>query len=324
MFRESVRFLGIVGLLLTLSGCLPALPENLKATDSPARTTLLETSDSRFETESGLTDGVWLEVNRSDGDGAVGGYLSQNVSPTQSLVIILHGASTFEPEGSVGSARFLHETFGSALRERGFVTWSLAYRECGTPYGQGDLQDVLDAIDWVEQVGYTTLDVKHLYVAGYSTGGTLAILANRNRTLSAVAGLSGLTEPQSLETLRTLFLWLTGNYPFNMAACQMRQTLEFYGPPGAAGWAYLDTVSNVAQLRSPMLVIHGTEDGLFSPRNAYNLEAAYRNAAATGIPLPPMQFLYLDGEGHFLNLMDASVVDPIATFFAAHQAPMGE
>jgi dienelactone hydrolase len=299
------------------SGCLPALPENAKPADQPNRTILLEVPQGRIQTEEGVNGAVWLEVDRPGG-GEIGGYLSQNDSPTKSLVIILHGASTFSPNGELGSALVFHETMGSGLQGHGFVTWSLAYPECGTAYGQDDLQAVVDAIDWLDRVGQSTLGFHRIYVAGYSTGGTLSILANRQRSLCAAASISGLTEPESIETLWGLFKWITGIYPVNLGACQMRQTLEFYGPPGAEGWRWLDSVSHFSELKNPMIVLHGTEDPLFSVANASHLEAAYQEALGGGWVVPEMQFVYLEDESHFPDVRQPAVLDPIVEFFDRH------
>src|SRR5262245_37747648 len=159
-------------------GCLPPLPENAKPSDPPQRNILKEVPDGRMETEAGVSGAVWLEVNRPGGN-TIGGYLSQNDSPLKAVVIILHGASTFSPDGEIGSALIFHESLGAALQARGYLTWALAYPECGTAYGQDDLQSVIDAIDWLDRAGRSTLGLQRVYLAGYSTGGTLTILANR-------------------------------------------------------------------------------------------------------------------------------------------------
>src|SRR5262249_19706976 len=150
-------------------------------------------------------------------------------------------------------------------------TWSLAFPECGTPYGQDDLQSVVDAIDWFDRVGKMALGMKDLYVAGYSTGGTLSVLVNPPRTGAAAAAISGLTEPESIEDLWGLFKWVTGIYPLNLGACQMRQTIDFYGPPGDPRWGALDSVAHFNELRSPMILLQGTKDQLFSINNERDL-----------------------------------------------------
>ncbi len=317
MNTERLHSLILVSALLACGGCLPQLPENVKNTDPPQRNILMEVPGGRIETESGVENAVWLEIDGSAGP--IGGYLSQNGSPQKALVIILHGASTFTLDGEVGSARIFHETFGARLHEAGFVTWSLAYQECGTPYGQRDLEDVVEAIDWLEQSGNHTLGNQYIYVAGYSTGGTLSILTNRRRQVSAAASVSGLTEPESIETLWGLLNWITGSYPLNLGACQMFETLNYYGPPGAAGWSALDTVSHFDELKSPMLLVHGTADTLFSVNNARDLERRYQEVLAAGGSPPPMEFLYLNEVNHFVEMTRLDVVGAIVSFFNAHQ-----
>src|SRR5215831_17186916 len=72
------------------AGCLPQLPENVKLPDPPLRSILREVPDGMIETEAGISDSVWLEVNRPGG-GTIGGYLSLDDSPKKSLVLLLHG-----------------------------------------------------------------------------------------------------------------------------------------------------------------------------------------------------------------------------------------
>ena len=59
-----------------------------------------------------------------------------------------------------------------------------------------------------------------------------------------------------------------------------------------------------------MLVIHGTEDFVYSLDNARNLEAAYIEQAATVRDLLPLEFLYVAGSSHFLQ-EDNSELPPI-------------
>jgi hypothetical protein len=123
-------------------------------------------------------------------------------------------------------------------------------------------------------------------------------------------------------SLWALFKWITGIYPANQGACQMRETLDFYGPPGSQGWGWLDTVSHIHELRSPMLVIHGLDDTLFLPSNAFDLEARYQEALASGDSLPELQFVYLERVNHFADVTEPQVYQPIADFFLAHTSPV--
>jgi alpha/beta superfamily hydrolase len=194
------------------------------------------------------------------------------------------------------------------------MTWSLAMRECGTAYGQGDLVDAAEAIDWLNRSGKTILGVNRIYVAGYSRGASVATLLNRERRVTAVVSIGGLAEPNQLEQNWFLYRLAGSLYPRNTGLCQLFSTLDFYGPPGAAAWEALDTVANVSELISPMLLIHGTNDQIYSVDNTRDLQAAYEAALAGGAMLPEVQFRYVDGADHFTVTDLPEVTDWILDF----------
>ena len=147
MNSSNTSWYGIAaGSLMCLgAGCIPLLPDNFDV-DSPLRTVTEEEVGARFSVEEGLDDAMWLEIERVKEPGYVGGYLSTN-DHRGSLIILLPGASAFSPGGPVDNARGFHLEFGAVMRERDYLTWSLALNECGTAYGQGDLQDVEEVVD---------------------------------------------------------------------------------------------------------------------------------------------------------------------------------
>jgi pimeloyl-ACP methyl ester carboxylesterase len=295
------------------AGCLPPLPENGKAIEPPRRQILMETPDSRMAAEDGVENGVWLEVFMGDGR-SVGGYLSQNESPRRALVILLHGASTFAVQGSLGSTRDTHLKSAPMYWEEGFLTWSLMVRECGSPYGQGDLEDLITAIDWLDAVGRDTLDVDKVYVLGYSVGGTQALLLNRFRHVDGIIEVSGLVTPENIQRDYLLFYLAGAVYPLNLGVCQMFDTVQYYGLPGSPAWVYLDTVAHIEALRNPMLAIHGVEDRLFAATAAQALQARYEELLAEGVPLQPIEFVFLPGVGHFPDFSSGPVKEAILGF----------
>ncbi len=310
----------ISGALLAVgvAACVPALPDNVKADGAPQRSIVLELQDAVLSREEGLDDALWLEVTRASGTGTVGGYLSRNDHSQQGIIILLHGASTFSPTGSVGATRMFHETFGAAYRDAGFRTLSLDYQECGTAYGQGDVDDLVEMIDWLERTGKAALGLQHTYAIGYSAGGTTVMVAARRRAIDAAGSIAGLSEPRQLEDLWNFYRFLGSIYPSNEGFCQLATTLATYGPPGAPGWGAIDTVGRIGELQTPLIVFHGTQDQIFYPINAENLQRAWDTAVSEGISLPELQVVYLDGQDHFQPEVDPELTRLTLAFFERH------
>lgn len=304
----------LAGSLWLGTACTTILPNNVDAPQDVPRTLVREAAGARLAAENGLSDGLWLEVPRADESGYVGGYLSQNAAERGVLLILLPGASTYYPGGMVAKVRDYHDHFSAMLRKTGFATWTLAVRECGTPYGREDLADVLDALDWLSGGGATALGLERVYLVGYSSGATLATLASERRAVRAVVEIDGLTEPAQLETYWGLYRFIADLFPENTGLCQLRATLDAYGPPGAPGWSALDAVSRVAELRSPLLVLHGERDFVYLPDNARDLQAAYDAAKAGDDNVPDVEFDYLPTGDHFNPIERDSVVDEVLGF----------
>jgi dienelactone hydrolase len=302
------------GALLLGTSCTAILPDNVDAPQDVTRTLVREAGGARFAAEDGLTNGVWLEVPRAGEPGYVGGYLSQDDTHRGALLLVLPGASTYYPGGMVAKVRDYHEHFSAMLRKTGLMTWTLAVRECGTPYGGKDLTDVLDALDWLAGGGMAVLGVDRVYVVGYSSGATLTVLANERRTVRAVVEIDGLTGPSQLERYWGLYRFIADLFPWNTGLFQLGATLDSNGPPGAPGWDMLDAVRHVAELRSPMLVLHGERDIVFLVDNARALQAAYEPVQAQGTRVPEVEFTYLPTGDHFNPIERDDVVDQVLEF----------
>jgi dienelactone hydrolase len=300
-------------------GCLPALPDNTKATDVPLRTIVREADGATFSQEDGVSDALWLEIARSQEPGSVGGYLSQNDASADALIILLHGASTFSATGGVGAALLFHQMFGPPYRDQGYLTLSLVYRECGTAYGQGDVADVLEVLDWLNRGGKVALGVDRVYIIGYSTGGTITDNVCRQRSVAAAACISGLSEPRQLTDFRALYQTLAALYPDNEGFCQLGTTLLTYGPPGSSGWDTLNTVGHVQDIQNPMIFFHGNDDIIYNVDNTLHLQNAYESRLADGVLMPEMQFVILDGVDHFMIEDNPDVTQGILDFFARYQ-----
>lgn len=295
------------------AGCLPSFPLNVDV-GAPNREVVDAGAGARFLSEEGLEDTFWLEIDRMGEPGAVGGYLSLGAH-RGALVLLLPGASTFARGGTIGKTRGFHLEFGPLIRQQGYLTWTLATRECGTAYGQGDLADVIEAIDWLDGEGKTLLGVSRVYVIGYSTGATVATLLSRHRDVDAIVAIAGIAEPDQFVELWGLYDLLRRIYPFNEGFCQLGATLDFYGPPGATGWTELDTVERIDELRVPELFVHGSNDLIYSVENTLHLRDRYERRMAEGSTLPaPLEFMILEGGTHFDVVERADVLERIGVF----------
>lgn len=336
--------LALVALPLSFTACVPPLPQNIANDAPPARTLEYTLGTARAFRETGVDDALWLEIDRSAAGGAVGGYFAMAARPaaTQSaadaspprppaLVVLLSGASTFYERGPVAKALDYHRDVGTLFRAAGFDTWFLVVRECGTPYGGGDVADVLDALDWLEIDGRVALGVERVYLVGYSSGATPALLASLERRLDAVVAIDGLTRPDLFENY-WLFNNLVANlYPENTGICQFRTTLQTYGLPGAPTYAALDVVGRIDQLKSPLLVIHGRQDVIYPYGDFVVLHEAYARAAsvAPGAPgaldpppdastLPPAEFVTIPDAEHIHIFERNDVRSRVIDFLLKH------
>jgi dienelactone hydrolase len=297
-----------------LSGCLPALPDNTKV-PFPEYSLVAEAAGAVLREEPDLDGAYWLEVPYADGSGAVGGYLSSDLSPRASIVIMLHGASSFQPQGRLATARSWHQELGETFRQAGYRTLSLVYTECGTAYGQRDLEELYHVIDWLHNGGNAALGVDRIYLFGYSTGATLVNLASLRGRFTAGVSIAGLTEPDAVEESWAFYNLAGLIYPGNEGMCQAATTVNTYGPPGSAGWDALDTVAHVSEIKAPLLVVQGTADEVYGIDNSIHLELAYQQAVRANPELPPVEFLRFEGVDHAASVTEPSLVPTALAFF---------
>lgn len=70
----------------------------------------------------------------------------------------------------------------------------------------------------------------------------------------------------------------------------------------------------MADLRSPMLVLHGERGFVFLVDNARALEAAYHWVVSQGARLPEVEFTYLPTGDHFNPIERGDVLDRVLMF----------
>lgn len=285
-------------LLASCAGCL-ILPRNVGVQDRRDRELVREAGGARFFREGGSDGPIWLEISGVGESGTVGGYLSEARGGRRALVVILPGASSLQKRGMQQKALSFHRGFARLFQNAGYLTWSLVVRECGTPYGQGDLRDLVTVVDWLDRGGNEVLGVDRVYVVGYSSGATLAILLNRQRAVRAVVGIAGIAEPKQLQSSWRLYRFIASLFPRNTGLCQLRSTLDFYGKPSSPAWDALDSVHHMHELHSPMLLIHGARDFVYKVDSVRSLQRSYDRQRSAGVAVPEIEFLYLPDGDHF-------------------------
>ncbi|TWT39942.1 Alpha/beta hydrolase family protein [Phycisphaerae bacterium RAS1] len=306
--------------LLAAAGCAPQLPRNLDA-PAPKQALLAQRGRVSLCAERGLDDAEWLQIRAEGFSNPIGGYFSDSGATRSSLVIVLDGACTYYSGGPAHSARNAHEHFAAPFRAAGFQTWCLALTECGSAFGDADLREAVAVVDWLHEEGGRLLGVDHVYVAGYSSGATVALLLNSMRHVTAVAAISPMCEPAQWQRHWSLYHFIADLYPRNEGMCQLRDTLEFYGPPGSPRWAALDSVAKIDQLHRPMLMVQGGErDVIHFSESFLHFQARYNELRREGAVLPLVEFVYLPDADHFEPVESPDVRRQIIDFFDRFEA----
>lgn len=295
--------------LLGGGGCISAiLPMNAGADFDFSDGLLAQPEGAALKSVVAREDVLQLEIERLDGQGSIVGFISPLDAHNGALVLLFDGAATYQEGASVGAALDHYDKYGAELREAGFVTWSVALAECASAYGDGDLADAIEVVDWLDAGGGEFLGVERVYAVGYSTGATVVNLLNTQYQLAAVVSMGGLTEPDQLERLYDFYSFLVKLFPRNVGLCQMGATLDEYGDPGAPAWEGLDTVSRIEQFLSPMLFIQGDKDVIYFLENLLAMQARYEALLAEGVTgLAELEFVILPDRGHFAMREDPDV-----------------
>lgn len=288
-------------LLLAGAGCGEMLVDNTHAPLTPPanRHAVQASEHATLERIDGATDANWLTIRRADGGGEVGGFLSREPHKG-GLVVLLAGASTFDPLGRYAATHDFFQDFGIDLRRAGFLIYAPVLAECGTPYGGEDLAQTEAILDWLDAEGQAFLGAQRTYVVGYSTGGTLVNLLNPRRRVTAMVAMCGLAEPVQFEAFNGLYRWLAARFPRNAGFCQLASTLDAYGPPGSVDWYRLDAVAQVGRFQSPTLYVHGDADWVYFTTNTRRIQTRYRELKQLGrSELPRLEFVYVRSGDHF-------------------------
>ena len=185
-------------------------------------------------------------------------------------LVLCHGFPS-GPRGAASSAITFPELADRVAREAGW--YALAFNFRGTGPSEGDfsatgwLSDIRSAVDALVDRG----DVRGVWLAGVAEGGTLAICAAAAD--ARVRGVATLAAPASLRE------W--GRDPTRLLEYARRmgivRTPGF--PPSPAAWSrdvsLVDAVEVAPKLAPrPLLVLHGTDDGVVAVDDARALAEA--------------------------------------------------
>ena len=311
----ALTFLASISISAMLAGCMQA-PQADAPTPDPSRDVVETKAGATLYREAGVDDAMWLELDRpDDAGGPIGGYFTRPENPRDAVVLVLEGANPGGADVRLPHTLETHRSLSWAFVQAGYTTWTPYIPECGIPYGQQDLQDVLALIDWLSGPGKAELNANRLYVVGYSKGATLANLANLQRTATAYVALNGLAQPDAIEDNYILYEFAVTVYPANEGFCQMKTTLDTYGPPGSPAWDVLDVVGRIAELHGPELFVHDIDDPVYPSSSDQTMQARYEQGLAAGEALMPLQFIFLPGADHFAVRTDTATHQQILDYF---------
>lgn len=161
--------------------------------------------------------------------------------------------------GALGAGRSFPDLADRIVRELGWIVFSFAYRGCGGSEGDfstgGWLADVHAAIDHVR----TTQSTAGIWLAGFGTGGSLAICAaGADPEVKGVAAFGSpadfadwAADPQALhDHARAIGAISSDGYPNDFDAWSR----------DLSAISATDAAPDVAP--RPLLVVHGVDDGL--------------------------------------------------------------
>jgi acetyl esterase/lipase len=198
--------------------------------------------------------------------------------PTGSSILLVHGGGFLLGSRQMKPIRFL----ASRLLTAGIAVCAVDYRLLFRGGGLDEAStDVSDALAWWQQQARTRgLKPKRVSILGISAGGTLALLAAGKAALPVhrTVGIFGLYDLDYLNgpICRRLPKWLLGTT--DRAIWRQRSPMR------------------QKQCPSPLLLVHGTEDGLVPVEQAYQLE---QHRQQSGLET---SLLIFEGEPHaFLN-----------------------
>jgi dipeptidyl aminopeptidase/acylaminoacyl peptidase len=206
-------------------------------------------------------------------------------------VILPHGG----PEGQVTLSASAWSIF---LADQGYVVFEPNFRG-STGYGErfrnanvedsggGEIDDIQASVDYLVGIGIT--DPKRVGISGGSHGGTVVANAVTKLPDTFAVGIEkfGVVD-------RALFLRYTNRNS------EIRWETKMGGPPALKPAVYrkANVLPDVAQIKAPLLILHGEEDPQVPPQESQEFAAALKNAGKT------FTYITYPHEGHGLQQRD--------------------
>lgn len=213
-------------------------------------------------------EGAWIEHHSAVADRPIRlrALWAENDDPDAPVLLYLHGArwdltmSTFRVD---------------RMRDLGFSVLAIDYRGFGNstdelPSERGVVEDAEAAWKWL----VARHPERQLFVYGHSLGGAVAVqLAARLADAKADAKLKGVIAESTFTSIGELF-----------------QSFRWgWLPIGFLITERFDSLEAIGRVRAPVLVVHGSEDGLVPSRLG---KALYEKATA------PKKFVLVEGASH--------------------------
>lgn len=202
-------------------------------------------------------------------------------------VVLAHGYPS-DVQTAAMAAAALPELADRLAGEMGWMALAVAFRGCGGSEGtfslRGWLLDLLAAVDHLE----ATESVTGVWLAGFGTGGALAVCAGAERR--SVQGVAALGAPADFDD------WASHPRRLLEHAREVGMIAETTFPTSIEGWSRdlreLRAVAAAPRLAPrPLLVVHGSDDDLVPAFDARVLVDAHGSA----------ELRIINGAGHRLR-----------------------
>lgn len=164
--------------------------------------------------------------------------------------------------------------FSTALAQAGYAVWSVEYRRTGDAGGgwPGSFEDILAAIDYVDQLPEQAIDLSKVAIAGHSAGGHLVLLASEasKTRFAATIGLAAIVDIEQ--------------YAQGSNSCEVATPKFMGGTPTQQPAAYEAANPAGKVLGETTVLVHGDVDTIVPLKQT----AAY-----------PQHLRLVEGAGHF-------------------------
>jgi len=230
------------------------------------------------------------DVEMTAADGAILRATYVRADRSRDCVLVLHGISDSRV-GSLGFAPMFVDAGYSVLapdsRAHGLSGGDLV------TYGLLEVGDVLRWAEWLHKRG-----CQELYGLGESMGGSILIQAAAQQTVfGAIVAECPFSDLPSIAEYRVV-QWMHGRMPARIVARSLVSSALVYARVRyGLSLRSASPVEGAARLRTPLLLIHGTEDA--------NVPPAHSQAIAKADPKAEMWFV--EGAGH----TGAAARDPV-------------